>query len=132
MKKLLILLLLVPSLSWGDEFLQCKDKNSDFIDEYKLLEDKTRLIPLSWSDDDDPFFSNGKLKGYDFVSENEMFIVFAFESLDYEGNYENMTPLVKIIFNKFTLGMEFIRQETGITPFTVIESQCKLLEKKIF
>tara|TARA_B100001057_G_scaffold490005_1_gene577394 strand:- start:568 stop:870 length:303 start_codon:yes stop_codon:yes gene_type:complete len=79
MKTLLALLLLIPSLSWGDKILLC---DSDYI--WKLSEGNQYLEDVQ-----------GEFI-YDFVEESEIYLQF----IDYTSGKE-----VIILLNKYTLDL---------------------------
>ena len=92
MKTLLALLLLIPSLSWGDKIaFRCNNLDGYFILDKGLL--KTKLTQ---------FFDNGSIHYYEEDFDNEVFIYFKQKKIENNGKTDdkNFQLLMTTILNE--------------------------------
>ncbi|MDB2359800.1 hypothetical protein N9W04_02950 [Alphaproteobacteria bacterium] len=115
MKTLLTLLLLIPSLSWGESLLRCNMIDNDWMGDYFFKVGKNNKN-IKWISD------NGNEYTYDFSEENEVFIKF--------DNYINERRNVLIILNQYTLELDFYSYPEG-SDTVIYNYQCKIIEKQL-
>ena len=101
MKTLLALLLLIPSLSWGDKILLC---DSDYI--WKLNEGNQYLEDVQ-----------GEFI-YDFVEESEIYLQFIYYTSDGKE--------VIILLNKYTLDLT-----SYVDKVEYYNGKCEIIEKQL-
>ena len=116
MKTLLALLLLIPSLSWG-ELIICENKNNKDIDKFKYIEiyDGRIMTAITMdserreSDEVKNFYKNNKLK-YAVFHEDEYFNNFEGTSFDKElsiniqkENFKHLKPLMEEVVDLYLL-----------------------------
>lgn len=114
MKTLLTLLLLIPSLSWGESLLKCKMIEYDWMGDYFFKVGKNNQN-ITWISDTSEYT-------YEFSEQNEIYVKF--------DNYINNQRKNLIILNKYTLELDFYSYPEGADTI-LYNYQCEIIEKQL-